>query len=605
MSGANSDSPENLEALIVSEADAIAVEMGQIATSAQSEEDVRHECNKLIDAFIHKAGLKVKGRHEYEIGGGFLDSKYSGVLLEYKYPKGQGRIGATSDAPGAKKVIEQLQNRFKAFKLKEKQPFEKLLGIGIDSVRIIFVRRRGTEWDVEEPQPITKYNIERVLRAIVSLAAQGFSFTPNQLAIHFGSGSPLAQEGIRKLYSTLCSTNSKKTKIFFTQWKILFGEVCGYDLEKSNEKLKKLAQHYTLANAKPAELLFAVHTFYAIFMKFLAAQIASSFNTIATSVLKKCVTASTSAKLKKEMHSLERGGIWAELDITNFLEGDIFAWYLSSWNDDIADVVRQIVGRLDGYDPRTLSVDTTDSRDLLKQLYQHLFPKPVRHDLGEYYTPDWLANEVLDAIGYDGNPDKRLLDPACGSGTFIVLAINRIKRWYDQNRDSCGFDESELVKRILSNIVGFDLNPLAVMAARTNFLLAIRDLLKFAGGAEIPVYLCDSILVPIEYGDLFTKAEVGKVKRLPTAVGDFRIPNEIAKDPDSVAKYAETIELCLRNCTGEEFVEQCRAEGLTITENDLHIQLFVRLQELDKADAFLMTYVATDAYLKPDGRLGS
>jgi hypothetical protein len=305
------------------------------------------------------------------------------------------------------------------------------------------------------------------------------------------------------------------------------------------------------------------------------------------------------------MHSLERGGIWAELDITNFLEGDIFAWYLSSWNDDIADVVRQIVGRLDGYDPRTLSVDTTDSRDLLKQLYQHLFPKPVRHDLGEYYTPDWLANEVLDAIGYDGNPDKRLLDPACGSGTFIVLAINRIKRWYDQNRDSCGFDESELVKRILSNIVGFDLNPLAVMAARTNFLLAIRDLLKFAGGAEIPVYLCDSILVPIEYGDLFTKAEVGKVKRLPTAVGDFRIPNEIAKDPDSVAKYAETIELCLRNCTGEEFVEQCRAEGLTITENDLHIQLFVRLQELDKADAFLMTYVATDAYLKPDGRLGS
>ena len=559
MSGEDSGSPQNLEALILSEAERIAAEMGHIAGSAQSEEDVRHECNKLIDAFIDKAKLNIRGRHEYEIGGGFLDSKYSGVLLEYKYPKGQGKIGPTADAPGSQKVIEQLQSRFTAFKLKEKQPFEKLLGVGLDAVRIVFVRRRGSEWDAEEPQLIGKYNIERLLRAIVSLGAQGFSFTPSQLALHFGSQSPLAQDGIRKLHATLCSTSSTKTRIFFAQWKILFGEVCGYDLEKSNEKLKKLAQHYSLMTAKPAELLFAVHTFYALFMKFLAAQIASSFNTIATSVLKKCVVAPSSAKLKKEMHSLEKGGIWAELGITNFLEGDIFAWYLSSWNDDMAAVVRQIVGRLDEYDPRTLSVDTADSRDLLKQLYQHLFPKTVRHDLGEYYTPDWLADEVLDAVGYDGNPDRRLLDPACGSGTFLVLAINRIKRWFDQHRESCGFHESGLIKRILSNIVGFDLNPLAVMAARTNFLLAIRDVLKFAGRVEIPVYLCDSILVPAEYGDLFTKAEVGKVKRLPTAVGDFRIPNEIAKDPDTVAKYAESIELCLHSCTGRKHARSKRS----------------------------------------------
>jgi Eco57I restriction-modification methylase len=676
MSVPDSANAVNLEALIISESATVASEMSRIAAMAHSEEDVRHECNKLIDSFIDKAMLKVKGRHEYEIDGGFLDSKYSGVLLEYKYPKGQGKIGPASDSPGTKKVVEQLQNRFVAFQLKEHQPFEKLLGVGLDSVRIVFVRRRGEDWDIEEPQPITKYSVERILRAIVSLGAQGFSFTPSQLAAHFGSASTLAQEGIRKLYLTQSSTSSKKTKIFFAQWKILFGEVCGYDLGKSNEKLRKLAHHYSLEDAKPAELLFAVHTFYAIFMKFLAAQIATSVNTIVTSVLKKCIAAPSSAKLKKEMYALEKGGIWAELGIKNFLEGDIFSWYLSSWNDDVAGVVRDIVRRLDEYDPRTLSVDPSDSRDLLKQLYQHLFPKSVRHDLGEYYTPDWLADEVLDAVKYDGNPDHRLLDPACGSGTFLVLAINRIKQWFDEHRHTCGFDESELVTRILRNIVGFDLNPLAVMAARTNFLLAIRDLLKFAAGIEIPVYLCDSILVPVEYGDLFTRAEVGKVKRLPTAVGDFRIPNEIAKDPDSVAKYAETIELCLPKCTGDEFVEQCVAEGLAITEHQLHIELFSRLQQLDKSDengiwaliiknsfaplftkpvdfivgnppwvnwenlpdgyrddtayiwehykltgteskgkrqasekaktdvAFLMTYVATDAYLKSHGKLG-
>jgi len=269
MSGPEPAIPVNLEALIASESEAIAAEMNHIAAGAHSEEDVRHECNKLIDSFIEKAMLKVKGRHEYEIGGGFLDSKYSGLLLEYKYPKGPGKIGATSDSPGSKKVIEQLQSRFIAFHLKEHQPLEKLLGIGLDSMRIIFVRRHGAEWNVEEPQPITKYNVERILRALVSLGAQGFSFTPTQLAAHFGSASTLAQDGIRKLYLAQSSTTSKKTRMFFAQWKILFGEVCGYDLGKSNDKLKKLSKHYAILGSQPPELLFAIHTFYAVFMKFL------------------------------------------------------------------------------------------------------------------------------------------------------------------------------------------------------------------------------------------------------------------------------------------------------------------------------------------------
>ena len=50
-------------------------------------------------------------------------------------------------------------------------------------------------------------------------------------------------------------------------------------------------------------------------------------------------------------------------------------------------------------------------------------------------------------------------------------------------------------------MVGFDLNPLAVMAARTNYLVAIKDLIRHVDNVEIPVYLCDSIMTPAEYGD--------------------------------------------------------------------------------------------------------
>ncbi len=51
--------------------------------------------------------------------------------------------------------------------------------------------------------------------------------------------------------------------------------------------------------------------------------------------------------------------------------------------------------------------------------------------------------------------------------------------------------------RSCSNVVGFDLNPLAVISARTNYLLALGDLLQHRSGEiSIPVYLADSILTP-------------------------------------------------------------------------------------------------------------
>ena len=52
-------------------------------------------------------------------------------------------------------------------------------------------------------------------------------------------------------------------------------------------------------------------------------------------------------------------------------------------------------------------------------------------------------------------------------------------------------------KKVLENIVGFDLNPLAVIAARTNYLLAFGDLIRYARPVEIPVYNCDAILTPV------------------------------------------------------------------------------------------------------------
>ena len=184
---------QNLEALIEDYSKIMADQMVKAAAWAESEEDIRHECNKLIDEFIKKAGLTVKGQHEYGLAGGRIDSKYGGVVIEYKDPKGTGKITENKNAPGVKAVVEQLNRRFRDFQAKEHVGMERILGVGCDGNTIVFVRKRGAKLDTEDPQPVTPHTVQRLLRAIVSLGARGLSFTPENLAAYFGSEGQSAQ----------------------------------------------------------------------------------------------------------------------------------------------------------------------------------------------------------------------------------------------------------------------------------------------------------------------------------------------------------------------------------------------------------------------------
>ncbi|MGH9871405.1 MAG: Eco57I restriction-modification methylase domain-containing protein [Pyrinomonadaceae bacterium] len=579
---------ESLDELIAKNAAEFADQIKAAAQMADKEEEIRIEAERQL-AFIEKqTGIKLEGKHEFTVASGRADSVYDRVIIEYKNPKSPGaRIGPKADSPGSKKVVDQLKGRFYDMQTELGHPLNTMFGVGLDGNYFIFIRYRDGKWQVQEPVEVNKYSAERFLWALYNLGQKGKPFSSEYLALDFGAEYKLAQDGVRTLYEAISQTTHPKAQVFFNQWKILFGEVCGYDVDNPSDKIKKLAEGYGIEHRrklKPAELLFAVHSYYAIFMKLLASEIVAFFNKWISPPLDRMLVATTSNGLKREMEDLEAGSVFRHLNITNFLEGDLFAWYTSVWSEPIEQLVRAMVARLDDYNPGTLSEDPDSSRDLLKKLYQQLFPKSVRHDLGEYYTPDWLAEHVLNELEYVGDPDKRLLDPACGSGTFLVMAINRIRKWYDENREQARFDEGDLCRKILSNVIGFDLNPLAVMAARTNYLIAIRDLVGHVDKVEIPIYLCDSIMTPSDYGGLFT-AGLGKAKELKTAATNFIIPTEIATNRDDVAKYAEQLEFCVRNAySPKEFVERCRDEGLPISEAALHTNLYQELVQLDKAN---------------------
>ena len=579
--------PQSLDELIARKAAEFADQLRAVAAMADKEEEIRIATERQLAFIEREAGIELEGRHEFTVAKGRIDSVYSRVVIEYKNPSSAAaRIGPKADSPGSKKVVEQIKSRFRALRDEHGHKVQTLFGVGFDGKHFIFVRYRDDKWDVQEPVEVTRHSAERFLWALFNLGQKGKPFSPEYLAGDFGAqeGS-LATAGVRALYEAIVGTDHPKAQTFFSQWKILFGEVCGYDVDNPSDKIKKLAAAYGVPakGLRPAELLFALHTYYAIFMKLLAAEIVAFFHRLPTP-LERMIQSGTSAKLKRELEELEAGGIFRHLNITNFLEGDLFAWYTSVWSEPIEKLVRAMVTRLDDYNPGTLSEDPAVSRDLLKKLYQQLFPKSVRHDLGEYYTPDWLAEHVLNELAYVGDPDKRLLDPACGSGTFLVMAIRRIRAWFEENRERCSFDEGELCGKILANVVGFDLNPIAVMAARTNYLIAIRDLIAHLGKVEIPVYLCDSIVTPAEYGDLFIGP--GAVARVPCSAcrpPHLAVPKEIAQNSDHVARYAAVIDESLRaRRTAAEFVAACVDDSLPLTNAEVHANLYAEILALER-----------------------
>jgi hypothetical protein len=575
------------DALISQKASEFAEHLRNTASIADKEEEIRIAAERQLGFLEKEAGIKLEGRHEFTVASGRVDSVYDRVIIEYKNPSSPAdRIGSSAGSPGCKKVIDQIKKRFYDLRAELGHGLNTLFGVGLDGNSFVFVRYRDDRWQVQDPVEVNQHSSERFLWALMNIGQKGRPFAPEQLARDFGSESASARAGITALYAAITTTAHPKARTFFNQWKILFSEVCGYDIEKQSDKMDALAESYGIdtKTLKPAELLFALHSYYAIFMKLLAAEIVAFFHHLPTP-LEKMLRAVTSNKLKSELQELEAGSIFRHLNITNFLEGDLFAWYLPVWSDPIDKLFREMVAQLDNYNPGTLSEDPAGSRDLLKRLYQQLFPQSVRHDLGEYYTPDWLAEHVLDELEYTGDPDKRLLDPACGSGTFLVLAVNRIKSWFTNNREQCRFDEGDLCRKILKNVVGFDLNPIAVMAARTNYLIALRDLIGHVDEVEIPIYLCDSIVTPTEYGDLFTgTAKVAKIPCAACQPPHLLVPKEIAATAENVAKYARLIEHHLATqSTADQFLAGCRDEALPTSEAELHRALFTEILALDEA----------------------
>ncbi len=175
------------------------------------------------------------------------------------------------------------------------------------------------------------------------------------------------------------------------------------------------------------------------------------------------------------------GAAFEAAGIFGAVESDFFDWVVTSAEGE--DLVRRILTHVRRF--RLSEVET----DVLKILYELLIDQTQRHGLGEYYTPDWLAAKIVRRAV--ATPiEQKVLDPACGSGTFLFHAI----RNFLASAEEEGLELNLRAEEATNHIAGMDIHPVAVIIARVTYLLALAPSLSIrAKSLYIPVYLADAM----------------------------------------------------------------------------------------------------------------
>jgi type I restriction enzyme M protein len=244
-------------------------------------------------------------------------------------------------------------------------------------------------------------------------------------------------------------------------------------------------------------------------------------------------------------------------------------------------------------------------QDVVGTVFEQLIPPEERHDLGQFFTPENLCDLI--AAFCIRSPDDKVLDPTCGTGTFLIRAYDRL-RWLGRH-DHAG---------LLSQLWGVDIAPfpaeLAVInlfrqriAEHANFpRIILLDFLKISPGdcfpfpppkvdlehsqeIEEPFPLFDAIIGNFPY----VSAE--RIERVEKGYLDFlrrRLLDGWLADYPQLFRYPKPRD--------QKRFEELVAAGQQINCDQAGLQLRISTY----ADLYVYLFFHTARFLKPGGRMG-
>ena len=453
------------------------------------------ELMEILPGIEKKVGSKIFGIR------GSTDLLFRGVIFEIK-------VDLDKEVEDAK---EKLKKYFQA--LVEAEPEKKFIGIATDVINFKAftpVIKNGIVTDVEE---IDSINLARkeVEESIFWLDSFIFSKdrirpTADDLKFRFGPGSPtysIAINVLMELWEEI--KHEASTRLKFELWSKNMQIVYG---------------------SEPEERAFIDQTYLVTLVKLIVYYRLSGDYTVKVDQIRKALT----------------GEYFTSYGILNLVEEDFFAWIL---HPKIANrslkLVCDLAKELLRYDMSQID------EDLFKEIYQEIVRRSERHRIGEYYTPEWLVQLTLKEalkVWFDKNRGRnfpRILDPACGSGTFLCNAIHMAKETLSKmDRESV-----EILDFILQNIVGIDINPLAVIIVRANYLIALGELLRLGKQIFIPVYVSDSIRLPhITSTYSFTANENVPVYQIAVNKHVIQIPVNVTRERHKLGRFLSVNVTC-------------------------------------------------------------
>lgn len=477
-----------------------------VFSMCKTEEDVRKKFENETNKLLQTIGAIPSGQYITflsEVGtnnGRRIDSKYKNIIIEYKKYK---RLSSDKDHNDA---IIQLNDYLNDLQFNGKSVY----GILFD----------GNTMEIYHKDEYGVFAMpNKKINGVISFKNLDFyfktAFLSNKKEISsyclredFQIKSSNVTEIYRTLYNKLKTRKNPRTSLMLAEWEKMFklsendssnGSTTHPDIVERRNSLAELTGEVINAAEDEYNAIFTLHTLFSIILKLILVKSVNEFTPLFDEGNLECLCSSNNNNLKKFFEELERGDLLKKVGIINMIEGDFFSWYTKEkeiWDDGFIYKLKRIIATVAEYEDVRLK-NYSYMQDLFRELYEAFIPKIIRHCFGEYYTPYWLAENVYINNAYDKNPWCSVLDPCCGSGTFLICAINhRIYSIYENN----AYNVKLQFQKLTEGICGIDLNPLAVLMAKINMFVNVAPYITDYYQIEMPIYNGDSTYSPtVEY----------------------------------------------------------------------------------------------------------
>lgn len=190
-----------------------------------------------------------------------------------------------------------------------------------------------------------------------------------------------------------------------------------------------------------------------------------------------------------ELVEIVSGDYFQRLGYVNFVEYDYFGWINGHLpGSDYLQHLKKTQQDLAIYDYTAIPEE-----DIFGKLLSQLSIETKRVLLGQELTPGWLSEALVNNVAQK-LPDgewPRFIDMCCGSGSMLISTI----RYCASKFTDLSLSDNEKYDVISSAAMGIDIDPLAVLLAKINWIIHTEQYCNDETEIVIPVYHADSLFI--------------------------------------------------------------------------------------------------------------